>query len=223
MSDQHNSAILSSGLAFSQAFYDIELLYNTPAAGTPFPLIMNQAMAQNSQWLLVGTGAVSLSAATAQILAAPINGAPIATDPGASNLAVGMVTYFTNLPAPAPVTACIGFIISGVQFSDYISSELIVTNRESSVAVNPSRIIGNYNIFGPKAFIQEPITLDGSNRLLQNPNDPASFITVANAATVLVPSRGIVFGVISTIAAADAPSMAGPFPDVVTLKVRLTP
>lgn len=214
----HEYAIVNSGLAEACDAYSVILNYNPiPANGIPWNLVSTQSSAQDAQWIMTGNGVASLPLATAQTLCAPLNGKPITQDPGALNLAAGLVHYFTAIPAPAAGINSIGFIISGIQLTQLFSSKVTVVSR-SGVALNNARILGMFGGGGVN-LIPEPITLSPAGALLQNPNDPLSGIAYGVDELVMVPSRNLAFGSIITYFAGDPPAPG----DLAILELKVGP
>lgn len=192
------------------------------SAGTLSVPIVTQAECTNRQWLLLGNASTSLTLARAQTICGPANGEPISSADATNqaNLAIGMVTYFTAVPAAADSVYCYGFAIGGLNCVDVITCVLRNYRRTSSSAVNPSDNLINYNaatpIGGPG--LTQPgnnpqISLNGSNQLLLQ--DGTTALTYGTNTIVVCPAYGVIFGAFAVTDVTDAANAS----DVLELEV----
>jgi len=181
------------------------------AAGTQSVLIPSQLSATARQYLMLGNGTVDMTTAIAQGICANPNGVPItaSTETQRFNLATGMVTYFTNIPAAADAAYCYAFAVGGLSVK--LLNEVILRNyrRTSTSAVNPSDFIKNYaaatQIGGPATvqpgnYVQ--ISLNGSSQILLQ--DGSTALTYGTHTLVVCPAYGVVFGALQITDVTDA-------------------
>lgn len=150
-----------------------------PAAGTVYTLISAQYQATPRQFFMVGSGSASLTLAQAQSICAPIDSSTIQQDPQRLNLAVGLVTYFTNIAATKA-----GFLIGGLQINQVQDAFVRIRRYSNAGAVNPATEVPVTNpstaVGGPQLiqpYNQPVINLNGSNQLLAQ--DGTTAITAA--------------------------------------------
>lgn len=173
------------------------------SAGTQSVLIPAMAGATPRQFMMVGNGTADMSLANAQsICLGPVNG-PItsAYQTQRANLATGMVTYFTNIPAAADSAYVFAFAIGGLNCSDVFEAVLRVYGQSDTVGVNYANIHKNYaaaTVIGGPAVSQpfgEPvINLNGSNQILLQ--DGTTALTYGTHTMVICPAYGVIFGAI---------------------------
>lgn len=181
------------------------------AAGTQSVLIQSQARAVKRQYLMLGDGSIDMTLAIAQNLVAVPNETPIsnAYNTNQSNLAIGLVTYFTNIPAAADAAYCYAFAIGGLNCTDVFSVVLRNYRRTSSSAVNPSDNI--INVTAPTPIggfsLTQPgnnaiISLNGSNQILLQ--DGTTALTYGTNTVVVCPAYGVIFGALNITDITDA-------------------
>lgn len=181
------------------------------AAGTQSVLISSQAQATNRQFLMLGNASAGMSAAIATTICADVNGQPN-TNPYESqraNLATGMVTYFTAIPAAADGAYCYGFAVGGLQCSDVYEVVLRNYRRTTTSAVNPADNIKNILAATPIGGVsliqpgnQAAITLNGSNQILLR--DGTTALTYGTNTIVIAPNYGVIFGALLITDVTDA-------------------
>ena len=181
------------------------------AAGTQSVLVQSQAQATKRQFLMLGNASAGMSLAIAQTICAPSNETPItsAYDTNQAALAVGMVTYFTAIPAAADAANCYGFAIGGLNCTDIFTAVLRNYRRTSTSAVNPSDNLINVNAATPIGgfSLTQPgnnaaITLNGSNQILLQ--DGTTALDYGTNTLVVCPAYGVIFGSFSITDVTDA-------------------
>lgn len=181
------------------------------AAGTRSLLSVAQAQATNRQWLLLGNGTADMTLAIAQGIVAVPTMTPISSayNTNQANLATGMVTYFTDVPAAADAAYCYGFAVGGLQCSDVYNVVLRNYKRASTAAQNSamqlinvsgSTLIGGYALTQPGNNAQ--ISLNGSNQILLP--DGTTALTYGTNTIVVCPAYGVIFGALQITDVADA-------------------
>lgn len=203
---------LSTGLDLGTVSKSVSLSYSAfVAAGTQSVLIPAMAQATNRQYLMLGNGSTSMTTAIAQKIVDDPNGTSI-TSPFESqraNLATGMVTYFTNIPAAADGAYCYAFAVGGLLCTDVVEVKIKNYRRTSTSAVNPADFIKNYTAatpIGGPALIQpgnQPqIQLNGSNQILLR--DGTTALTYGTNTVVVCPAYGVIFGAVNITDITDA-------------------
>lgn len=202
----------SSNLDTSLDQRSVKLTYQAfSAAGTQSVLIQSQAQATKRQFLLLGNASASLSLANAQSICAVPNETPISSayNTNQANLAIGMVTYFTAVPAAADGAYCYGFAVGGLNCKDVFSVVLRNYRRTSTSAVNPSDNIININPATPIGgfSLTQPgnnaiIQLNGSNQILLQ--DGSTALTYGTHTVVVCPAYGVIFGALNITDILDA-------------------
>lgn len=202
----------SSALSGALDQRSVKLTYQAfVAAGTQSVLIQSQARATNRQFLMLGNASAGMSLAIAQKICAPANDTPItsALDVNQANLATGMVTYFTSIPAAADGAYCYGFAIGGLECQDVYSVVLRNYRRTSTSAVNPSDNIINITAATPIGgfALTQPgnnpaITLNGSNQILLQ--DGTTALAYGTNTVVVCPAYGVIFGALAITDITDA-------------------
>lgn len=181
------------------------------AAGTQSVLIPSQAQAANRQYLMLGNGTIDMTSAIAQAICKPSNESPITAplNVNQANLATGMVTYFTNIPAAADAAYCYAFAIGGLNCTDVFSVVLRNYRRTSASAVNPSDNIINIlpatPIGGPAVSVpgnNPVINLNGSNQILLQ--DGTTALTYGTNTVVVCEAYGVIFGALAITDVTDA-------------------
>jgi len=181
------------------------------AAGTLSVPIVSQAECTNRQFLLLGNASTSMTLARAQSICGPANGEPITSSDAVNqaNLATGMVTYFTAVPAAADAAYCYGFAIGGLNCVDVYSVVLRNYRRTTTSAVNPSDNLININaatpIGGPG--VTQPgnnaqISLNGSSQILLQ--DGTTALTYGTNTVVVCEAYGVIFGALNITDVTDA-------------------
>lgn len=193
------------------------------AAGTQSVLIPSQAQATNRQFLMLGNASAGMSSVIATRITSDPNGQPN-TSPYESqraNLATGMVTYFTAIPAAADAAYCYGFAVGGLQCNDVYEVILRNYRRTSTTAVNPADNIKNINtstpIGGPSLTQpgnQQTISLNGSNQILLR--DGTTALTYGTNTIVVCPAYGVIFGALAITDVTDAANAN----DLLELEIR---
>lgn len=200
------------------------LSYNSfSAAGTQSVLIPSQASAKPRQYLMLGNATISMTSAIAQAIVADPNGQPITSplESQRSNLATGMVTYFTNIPAAADGAYCYAFAVGGLLCSSVIEVVLRNNRRTTTSAVNPADIIKNIlpqTVIGGPAVLQpgnQPqIALNGSSQILLR--DGTTALTYGTNTIVIAPDYGVIFGALAITDITDAANAN----DLLELEIR---
>ncbi len=201
----------------------VRLVYQAfVAAGTRSVLSVAQAGAISRQYLMLGDGSIDMTSAIAQGICKGASGELItsASQTNQANLATGMVTYFTNIPAAADAAYCYAFAIGGLNCTDVFNVVLRNYKRASTAAINPS--VQLINISAPTPIggfaLSQPgnnptITLNGSNQILLQ--DGSTALAYATNSIVVCPAYGVIFGAIQITDVADA-AAAG---DILELEV----
>lgn len=215
---------LDTTLQTALSYSSLTLSYSAfVAAGTQSVLISSQAQATPRQYLMLGNGSIDMTSAIATAIVADPNGQPN-TNPLESqraNLATGMVTYFTNIPAAADAAYCYAFAVGGLVCSDVV--EIILRNyrRTSTSAVNPGDNIKNIlaaTPIGGPALVQPgnqaKIELNSSNQILLR--DGSTALTYGTNTVVICPAYGVIFGALQITDVTDAAN-AG---DLLELEIR---
>lgn len=193
------------------------------AAGTQSVLSVSQAEATNRQFLLLGNASAGLSLANAQKIVAVPNETPISSplNVNQANLAVGMVTYFTAVPAAADGAYCYGFAVGGLNCEDIYSVVLRNYRRTTTSAVNPSDNIINISAatpIGGFALTQpgnnQQIQLNGSNQILLQ--DGTTALAYGTNTLVVCPAYGVIFGALNITDVTDAANAN----DILELEIR---
>lgn len=202
----------SHGLDAGTNQRSVKLTYNAfVAAGTQSVLTPQQSQAVKRQWLLLGNASASLTLALAQSLVGTQNETPITAPLNvyANNLAIGMVTYFTAVPAAADGAYCYGFAIGGLQCKDVYNVVLRNYRRTTTSAVNPADNIININAstqIGGSAtaqpFNEAVINLNGSNQILLQ--DGTTALAYGTNTIVVCPAYGVIFGALNITDVTDA-------------------
>lgn len=201
------------------------LSYNSfVAAGTQSVLIPSQASATPRQYLMLGNGTIDMTSAIAQAIVADPNGQPITSplESQRANLATGMVTYFTNIPAAADGAYCYAFAVGGLQCSSVVEVILRNFRRTSTSAVNPSDNIKNIlpqTVIGNPSVLLQPgnqaqIALNGSNQILLR--DGTTALTYGTNTVVISPDYGVIFGAFAITDITDAANAN----DLLELEIR---
>lgn len=201
----------------------VRLVYSAfAAAGTQSVLMTSQAGAASRQYLMVGNGSIDMTAAIAQGICINPNGTPItaSTETQRANLATGMVTYFTNIPAAADGAYCIAFAVGGLSCSSLYDVTLRNNRRTSTSAINSSdnlknilaaTVIGGPGVVQPGNYTQ--VALNGSSAILLQ--DGSTALTYGTNTMVICPAYGVIFGAIAITDVLDVPN-AG---DILELEV----
>lgn len=193
------------------------------AAGTQSVLSVSQARATKRQFLLVGNASASLTLASAQNLVAVPNDTPIsnAYNTNQANLAIGLVTYFTAVPAAADGAYCYAFAVGGLQCTDVYSVVLRNYRRASTSGSNPADDLINVNAatqIGGPALTQPgnnpQIQLNGSNQILLQ--DGTTALTYGTNTVVVCPAYGVIFGALNITDATDVATAN----DILELEIR---
>lgn len=183
------------------------------AAGTRSVLCASQAGAVNRQYLMVGDGSIDMTSAIAQAICKNPDDTPItaSSETQRANLATGMVTYFTNIPAAADAANCIAFAIGGLSCSTLYQAVLRNYKRASTAAANPSNNLININaatVIGGPATVQPgnevQIALNGSSAILLQ--DGSTALTYGTNSMVICPAYGVIFGSFAITDVLDVPA-----------------
>lgn len=193
---------------------NLQLVYKAfAAAGTQSVLIPSMASAARWQYLMVGDGAIDMTSAIAKAICANPNGTAITAPENTqrANLATGLVTYFTNIPAAADGAYCLAFAVGGLLCEDVSYVKLSNFRRTTTSAVNPADIVVNILPATPLGGfpVSQPgnnplITLDGSNNILEQ--DQATAIAYGTNTICVVPAYGVIFGALAITDVTDAPN-----------------
>lgn len=214
---------LASELVEGVSFQSVTFSYGAfVSAGTRCTLIPSMATATTRQFLMLGSGSANITLPVATALVTDPNGQPNSNplESQRANLALGMSTYFTGIPAASDGAYCYGFAIGGMNCTDVVEIILSVQKR-SSVATNYSIVLKNINIstqIGGFPFAQpgnqSVINLNNSNQILLQ--DGVTALTYGTNTIVVCPAYGVIFGAIQTPDVSDVPA-AG---DYLELTVR---
>ncbi len=214
------SPALNRATSFSSAL----LSYGSfVAAGTQSVLIPAQAQASKRQFLMLGNASAGMSLAIAQAIVNDPNDQPITSplESQRANLAVGMVTYFTAIPAAADGAYCYGFAVGGLLCTDTIEIVLRNYRRTTTSAVNPADNIKNINAstpIGGPALVQpgnqQILSLNGSNQILLR--DGTTALTYGTNTVVICPAYGVIFGALAITDVTDAANAN----DLLELEIR---
>lgn len=195
-----------SGVSESQNWAEVEFHFTASAAGTKHALIAKQAAADQKVYFMTGDGSIDMTAAQAQAIARHPDGRSLSTDE--SELATGLVTYFTNIPAAADGAFCHAFAIGGLNASDILSAEIISCSQGTSAKNDAHRLV-NFSA----AVKLSGVSLNGSNALLKDDGSTA----IAAGTDTLVCCNGVVFGAIKSPDVLDTLASG----DLVTLKLKV--
>jgi hypothetical protein len=215
---------MDTTLQTALSYSSLILSYDTfSAAGTQSVLIPSQVQATPRQYLMLGNGTIDMTSAIATAIVKDPNGQPNTSplESQRANLATGMVTYFTNIPAAADAAYCYAFAVGGLVCSDVVEIVLRNYRRTSTSAVNPSDNIKNIlaatPIGGPSLTQpgnQQTISLNGSNQILLR--DGTTALTYGTHTVVVCPAYGVIFGALAITDVTDAAN-AG---DLLELEIR---
>lgn len=107
-----NGLVASAALGESQLWQCIELKFTAAAAGTPWSLLAEQAMAAGKVRAVTGDGAVDLvTSAQAQAICRPDSG-QLSSEQSA--IAADLVTLLTNIPAAADGARALVAVVGGL-------------------------------------------------------------------------------------------------------------
>lgn len=176
-------------------------------AGVQASLIEAMSAAKNRQFLMIGNGSTGMTIDVAKALVANPNGTPITSplETQRLNLAIGMVTYFTNIPAMGSSSNSIAFAVGGLNIDD--SVEVLVefcgqaatgTATLSTVQfknVNSSTQIGGLPMAQPGN--QPIISLNSSNQILLQ--DGTTTLTYGTNTIVVCQAYGVIFGSLNVV------------------------
>lgn len=203
---------VASELVGVESARSVRLVYTDwVAAGTQSVLCSAQLGAAARQFLLVGNASAGMSSAIAQAICKNPNGSPItaSTETQRANLATGMVTYFTAVPAVADGAFCLAFAIGGLVCKNVLDVRLTNRRYEDNSAVNPvteyaniaaATPIGGFAISQPGNY--PSIVLDGSSNILLQ--DGSTALAYGTHTIVVSPDYGVIFGAIKMSISEDA-------------------